>query len=256
MLAVLVAFKEEIGTFLKTTEFRELSRMGGLRVHKSDKLPHVLVAQGGFAYAAARESVKSVVSSFQPELIVTAGFAAGAKAGQVPGQIVVGDRLLAVAGTPQSWSVQERGELRTDDTILAALRSQLRGNGTNITTGATLTSPVLVNSSAMKRWIGQTFDVSTIDMESYWIAEESNRQNVNWLPIRVVLDPVEQSVSPLVGKSLEDNRPKRLARIIAHLATHPTDLAGLLRLSGQVRTAARSLSDFLTELSGTDLGRR
>ena len=111
-----------------------------------------------------------------------------------------------------------------------------------------MTAPAFVSSPATKRRLGAEYGVSTIDMESYWAVVEASRHGTPCVPIRVILDPVEQSVSRLVENTLEDTRMRRVLRSAGYLATHPKEARELLRLSGQVKLAGKSLSDLLTRL--------
>ena len=233
-----------------------MSRSDRLRFHLSDSIPHVVVAEGGLAREKAEDSVRQTVSMFQPNMIVAAGFSAGARDGHDSGRIVIGDRIVAVEGPPYTWNRGNRLEIETNQMLLNDAHTALRIVQPEPTIGSCLTAPIMVSNSAMKRWIGSTYDVATIDMESYWVAEAATRHSVPWLPIRVVLDPVDQDVCRLVGESLEDTRLRRAMRSAGHLVKHPGDLAGLLKLSIQVRRASAALAGMLAQLSRAEFATR
>ncbi len=253
MLAVAAAFRQEIGGYLKDGGFREVLRNGRLRFHLSDSLPDVVVAEGGLAQAGARECVRLAVSRFGANMIVSAGFAAGALPGQRSGSVVICDRLLALDGPAFTWRGDERMEVEPSRTVVRRIESQTRAREHGYATGSCITVPQLVASSSMKAWIGRTFGVSTMDMESYWVAEAANGASVPWVAVRVVLDPMEQDVSRLVGESLTDAPVRMALRAARHLAAHPDDALGLLKLSRQVGKSGRSLTRFLTQLSAAQL---
>ena len=252
----MAAFKQEVDRFLKAGEFSEVSRTGKLRFYQSPALPHVVVSEGGFAKDATSQCVEVVASQFKADLVVSAGFAAGSRRGQSTGSIVICDRLVTVDGPPIMWARDNRLEIETDRAMIRNVVTQMQAEEHGYDVGSCITVPQFVPSSAMKSWIGATFHVSTIDMESFWVADAARTLNLPWLPIRAVLDPVEQNVSRLVGASLNDGSLRRVGRSVFHLAANPGDTPGLLKLARQVQTAGSSLAEFLTRLSQTRLAAR
>ncbi len=247
------AFGHETRAYRKAGRFRRVAREGKLRFYESRRMPNVALAEGGFAEALAAECARRAMEMFSPSLIVCAGFSAGARAGLPTGSIVVCDKLLAVEGPVYSWGNSAHRTIETDSRALESLRVAMRPSGVEYTIGACLTSPTFVSSAAMKSWIGATFDAATIDMESYWVAREAARCGVPCLPARALLDTVEQDVSPFVGETLSDSSFRRVFRAIGRIATHPADLAGLLRLERQTRAASKALAVFLMRLSNSSL---
>jgi adenosylhomocysteine nucleosidase len=80
-----------------------------------------------------------------------------------------------------------------------------------------------------------------IDMESHAVAELAAARHVPFLVIRAVADPAERRLPAwLSGVIGADGRP--LPRpLLSGLATHPSDLAALLRLGGDARRALKTL---------------
>ena len=250
MLAVIAAFRQEVAGFLKTGSFQETSREGGLRFYTSESLPNVVVSEGGFARESARESVREVVRRFSPTLIVSAGFAGGAKPGQRAGRVVVCDRVIALEGPAYTWKRGIEREMELSTPLLAGLREKMSlddryrpARGYEI--GSCVTVPQFIANSSMKEWLGSAFDASTIDMESYWIAEAAGEMRAPFLAVRAVLDTVDQDVSPIVGRALEQGVAGSSLRSVRHLVSSPFDVFGLLALWRQVKTARKSLGDFL-----------
>lgn len=255
MLAVVAAFRQEIGEFLKAGRFRESERSDGdwgrLRFYTSRAIPGVAVVEGGFGRDGATESVRGAIArcpSGAPDAIICAGFSAGATEGQKTGDVVVGRRTVAVEGPPRAWLEGDALAIETERGALLQVRNALAGSDATYTVASCLTAPAFVSSPATKRRLGAEYGVSAIDMESYWAVVEASRHGTPCVPIRVILDPVEQSVSRLVENTLEDTRMRRVFRSAGYLATHPKEARELLRLSGQVKLAGKSLSDLLTRL--------
>ena len=256
---MVAAFRQEIGEFLKAGRFRESERPDGdwgrLRFYTSRAIPGVAVVEGGFGREGATESVRGAIArcpSGAPDAIICAGFSAGAQSqetgGLATGDVVVGCRTVAVEGPPRAWLEGDALAIETERRALDWVRDALAGSDATYAVASCLTAPAFVSSPATKRRLGAEYGVSAIDMESYWAVVEASRHGTPCVPIRVILDPVEQSVSRLVENTLEDTRMRRVFRSAGYLATHPKEARELLRLSGQVKLAGKSLSDLLTRL--------
>lgn len=254
MLAVVAAFRQEIGEFLNSGRFRESERAGRLRFYTSRAIPGVVIVEGGFGRDGATESVRGAIArcpSGAPDAIICAGFSAGATEGLTTGEVVVGRRTvapLAAGGPPCAWLEGDALAIETERRALDWVRNALAGSDATYAVASCLTAPAFVSSPATKRRLGAEYGVSAIDMESYWAVLEASRHGTPCVPIRVILDPVEQRVSRLVENTLEDTRMRRVFRSAGYLATHPKEARELLRLSGQVKLAGKSLSDLLTRL--------
>lgn len=248
-LAVVAAFRSEIGGYLRRGRFREVERSGGLRFHRSESFPQAVAVSGCLERAAAREGARAAASRYGAEMIVSAGFAAGAKSEQRSGSVLVCDRLISVDGPAFAWSRDSTLEIRPDRALLNRTLSQVGADELGYETGGCVTVPQFVANSSMKAWLGRVFDVSALDMESYWVAEAAAEARLPWIAVRSILDPVEQDVSRFVGETLRDGRFARGFRAVRHLASRPSDAPGLVRLSSQVKRRGEELAEFLTRLT-------
>ena len=252
-LAILAAFRSEIGEYLRRGGFREVSRSaGGLRFHRSESHPRVVAVEGCLERGAAREGARAAASRFGAEMIVSAGFAAGTKSGLRSGNALVCDRVVAVDGPAFAWRRGSAPEIRPDPALLERTLAQTGADGAEYATGGCVTVPQFVANSSMKAWLGRAFDASALDMESYWVAEESAAAGLPWIAVRAILDPVEQDVSRFVGDTLRDGRYRRGIRAVRHLSARPSDAPGLVKLAAQVKRCGGELAEFLTRLTAAD----
>jgi len=104
----------------------------------------------------------------------------------------------------------------------------------------------------MKAWIGATFPVGIIDMESYWVSEVAVAHGIRHMIVRSVLDPLEQTLPAFVGKAVDDESKRRWTHAVRYLATNPTHMPRLVRLAMQTRVARASLGRFLGGLAPSD----
>ena len=108
--------------------------------------------------------------------------------------------------------------------------------------------PQVVSNTQMKTWIGTTYPVSIIDMESYWVSEAAEAYGRPHTVVRSVLDPLEQTLPRFVGEMVSEGGKHKWMHAIRYVASNPTDTVHLLRLSQQVKAARASLGHFLARL--------
>ena len=126
------------------------------------------------------------------------------------------------------------------------LVQEAKRNGNECRLSGCLSVPDLVQSSSMKAWIGDTFPVGIIDMESYWVNEVAAERDIPHAAIRAVLDPVEQTLPAFVGQAVNDGRNRSWDRAVRYLVSRPAEAPRLMHLASQVRVARASLGEMLT----------
>jgi hypothetical protein len=125
------------------------------------------------------------------------------------------------------------------------IRANIPGGAAEYQVGACLTVPQFISNSSMKAWLGRTFEVRLIDMESYWVSEVARGAGVPQLSVKVMLDPVEESMPRFVGDTLSRARAYRAFRGAAYLARNPLEARRLIRLARQVKRSRTALANFL-----------
>ena len=249
MLGIVSAFKEEVGDYLSAGRFRPDGRDGALRYYRSAVEPDVVVLEGAVGRERASEATSSMIERFEPHLIVSAGFAAGAQEGLNPGDLFLCDTLMSIDGPAALWPTKTPETKSLSGMAMAdSLVHDLNG-AHSYTVGACLSVPELMSGRSMKGWIGDTFPVSVIDMESYWVSEVASSHHLPHLVVRCVLDPVGQTLPPLVGALVSDVRGPRWFKAMKHVIANPTEIPALIALARQTRVARASLCTFLGALT-------
>lgn len=246
MLAVVAAFKEEVKDYLERRAFRLESQEKPLRFYESPEEPGVVVVVGAFGRTRAEQATKRVIERYKPDYIVSAGFAGGSRGGLRPGDLFVCDRLMSMEGPASLWgttSPNERPPLVVDlpGWIVEDGEERFEYCGCMSVTQ-------LVPTSKMKEWIGTTYSVGVIDMESYWVSEMAESHGISHVVVRSVLDPLEQTLPKFVGEAVADKEGHRWIAALRYLATNLTDAPKLLELPKQVKAASASLDRFLGQL--------
>jgi nucleoside phosphorylase len=199
---------------------------------------------------SAQEATTDLLERFDPDLIVSAGFAGGVRTGINTGDLFVCDRLMSLEGPPAYWRSGDARERISDyRPSPEEIFDRVDGAYQEYALGGCLSLPQFVTSSSMKSWIGSSFPVSIIDMESYWVSQEAESHGIPSMAVRSVFDPVEQSLPTFVGDTVQEEGAGILRRAMKYILANPVETPRLISLAGQVKIARASLAEFLMALA-------
>ena len=98
MRAIVAAFREEIRDYLKRGKFRVADRDDSLRFYYQSRLvPEVVVVEGGPGKQRAVDATEQLIERYNPDLIISAGFAGSVQEGIKTGDLFICDRLLSMS---------------------------------------------------------------------------------------------------------------------------------------------------------------
>jgi adenosylhomocysteine nucleosidase len=235
VIAIIAATRDDVSELLKRGRFREERKGKHRTYYESKHRPHVIVAVGGIGAERAAACVDEVVDRYGPATVISTGFAAGIQPELKTGDIVLCDQIRQV-------------DSLTDDVNAKSIESGLLiTRDDRVIVGMCLTVPTVVTDVETKREIRQRLYPSIIDMESYWVCNAAKEKGVDCIVVRVVLDTAEQDLPGIVQYIAEDS-----GSAVSYIATHPTELAAILRLWRQVRKARVALAEYLYDLTTVD----
>jgi nucleoside phosphorylase len=245
MIAIAVALEREIEDYLIAGEFRSVDNFDRFRFYLSSIIRDVVVVIGGCGQQLSGEAANLVIEKFHPEVLLSVGYAAGARPDMVPGDVFVCKRLMSLTGEAVYWGVNTVLEKQIAESVLP----YDQWNDIDIRWGSCITVPMLVSGSSMKKWLGLNFDVDLIDLESYGVSEVAEAHGIPALIIRGVFDLMEQTLPPFVALSLHDSVSKTAIRAASYTISHPFSLRSTLALKSQARQVTESLSLFLNQVT-------
>ena len=221
--------------------------------YESALKPDVVVVEGGVGRQRAEEATRLAIERYRPLYIVNAGFAGGVKAELKAGDLLLCDRLFSLEGPATFWQADSASErsLQELDAADYLIGSAEDGHQRDYSTCGCLSVPELASGAQMKAWIGATFPVSIIDMESYWVSETAAAHGIRHMVVRSVLDPLGQTLPAFIGKAVDDEANRHWTRAIKYTAQNPTHLPRLISLAWQTKLASTSLGLFLGTLTSS-----
>ena len=237
MLGIVAAFKEEVSEYLIRGRFRLVERNGPYRFFRARRGPAAALVLGAVGKSGATEATSQLLENYGPRLVVSAGFAGAVRPDLDTGDVLACDRVLSMEGPPASWTVENANER-----LLSQASSAARNGAQPM--GCVSVSQ-FVQSTPMKAWLGKVLQVGVIDLESYWVTDVAAAHDVPHAVVRVVLDPMDRAMPNFLADSMRPGVGSARVKALRYALLRPHRVGGLLRLSGQVKLARRSLADYL-----------
>lgn len=99
----------------------------------------------------------------------------------------------------------------------------------------------LLNAEAKARMRRKT-GAAVADMESHVAAEFAARHDLAFAALRIVCDPAQRAMPPVVANALKPDGGVNHTAVLADILRAPTQIAALTRLAGEARVSFRALS--------------
>jgi len=236
---ILFALRREAGPFLR--EFKPRQRIPTAPCwawHCGPAAHSVLVLQAGVGARRMEQALTWFLDQPEkPTFLLSAGYSGALKDHEV-GTLVLATEVVDEAGG--MWQSDWPGA-RAGDCPPPLQRGRI------------LCVSRLVTDAAEKRQLGQRYDALAVDMETAVIARRCAEAGVPFGCLRIISDPVEQTLAPDLAGLLSGPRVSLWA-VVKLLLGSPRLAGELVRLERQTRLASRRLSQglvcLLTEAAG------
>lgn len=189
----------------------------------------------------AAETVQDMFSRMAPSWGLMLGFGGGLSRDHKCGDLILSSTFLDMKNPSQTIQTNRDDFIRQLHTFLLNQEQNL-----TITEGSVLTTESPILDPNEKYQLGETHAVDLVDMESAPVAEQFKAENIPFLSIRVVLDPVDLNLSPL--HSLISNREPSIAQTLSFCFRHPGSLSVFVSMIRHYLRARKSLKSLIHSL--------
>ena len=242
MIAVFAALDGELASLRRQSprQFAELRRLGAATIREG---AGVLLVRTGMGRARAQEAADAVLRDYPVASVLSIGFAGALSPSLEAGDVLLCERVLPWLGPPDgSFLPQDArttiGEaVATDAGLLGLAEEVARAVRINYRRGQALTFPKVVAQPETKARLGRLSGAHAVEMESAWIGAAARAKGVPFLALRVITDPLSETVPPLPLAAVSSSW-----RALAWLSPRPWHVPGTLRLAGHVWRAQRNLA--------------
>jgi len=232
MIGIISATKDELSLLLKNISEQELISTSSGEIVKGNLLQTpLLIAISGVGIKRARNCTRNLIQQFNPEFIVSAGFA-----GALNPKLNVGDLVVA------DWVTS----LKLNKTI--RLANKLPYIATNYTSGGLLTENSFINSREKKLDLFIESSANIVDMETWGIAETAMEKNVNLISVKAVSDTTS-SVLPRMEKIYDHDSNIDYKKSANYFKSNPSVFLNFIKFRFiDMRKARIRLNSFLEVL--------
>ncbi len=284
-LALVAARREEIAAVLRLGAWRPWRRrsesawrqrrapQGALAYQRRDHAVSILLTGAG--RDQTERAMTWLLESERPDSILSLGFAGACSANLDVGDLVLATQLHHIEGSPFDWDPDSldrspgipeapgtpgtegpHGELVADSDMLEQARAAVEMNGIDFMPSPTLTVNSLVRTAGLAAWLGQTYNVSAVDRESYWVAAAAAAAGVPCLSVRAIAYTVNETLPQVASRLPDTPSGGRFGPVLRHGVRHPRELWRQLRALRTARNALATLAGVLTSAErpprGTD----
>lgn len=108
-------------------------------------------------------------------------------------------------------------------------------------TGSLAESKGIVATGREKKYLHTHTGAIALDMESIAVAKVARKNNLPFLAIRAIADPVHMDLPKAINHSLNDHGDIVLRKLLLFIVLHPAELPGLIKLGRHFNAAKNTL---------------
>ena len=236
-IGIITAMPGETQAIIRALQHTHKNRTGGRTLHHAQFSGHELtIVESGMGFANATAAARQLIGELRPDLLLSAGFCGGISAG-----LQVGDAVLAAGLVIAS----ETGLKDVPVTIPAICRvfvSRQAAEGRRVFAGLFVSTKSIMQKGQLAARLPADAPFPVVEMESAAIALLAGENGIPFVGIRTVSDPFDEELGFALDEFCDDRMRIRIPRVLLTVARKPRIIPQLIRLAGNNRVAAASLS--------------
>jgi adenosylhomocysteine nucleosidase len=236
-IGIITAMPGETGAIIRALQRTQKIRVGGRKLHKAQHLGHeIVIAEAGMGFVNATTAARQLLDELRPDLVISAGFCGG-----IAAELQVGDVVVATGLT----IVSESGLQEVPVNISPVSRdfvSRQAVEGQRVFAGLFATTTAIMQKTQLAALLPPDAPYPVVEMESAAIALLAGEIGIPFVGLRTVSDPVDEELGFALDEFCDDRMRIRIPRVLLTVARKPRIIPQLIRLAGNSRVAAASLS--------------
>ncbi len=200
-----------------------------------------------------------LLNTEKPDSILSLGFAGACSPNLDVGDLVLATSVQHIEGSPFDWDPESLNranaeeespgavrELVADSNLLEKARTAVEMNGIDFMPAPTLTVDSLVRTAGLSAWLGDTYGISAVDRESYWVAAAAASAGVPCLSVRSIAYGVNETLPELATRLPDTPSGGRFGPVFRHSVMHPREVWRFTKSLRTARNAVATLTGVLT----------
>lgn len=241
-IVIIAAMPEEFRAVAACLGAGKTIRLGRLRAQKFNFAKHgILLVESGMGFDNAARTAGMIISEAAPDLLISAGFCGG-----IATELQVGDVVVAKKMVIASENCIEELPTATPATGLNFVARQT-ASGERIF-GGTFAGTDVITSKAKLSGMLSGYPCPVVEMESTVIALIAAENKIPLIAIRSVSDRADEELGFSLDEFCDSSLRIRPGRVLLTILRKPRIIPQLVRLAGNSRIAAKSLTAALEKL--------
>jgi len=233
-VAVVFALSVESGGFVDLLKERVTTRCHSHTEHRGQlNGRHVLVAESGVGRNAAHAVTADVIGLYQPNWVISAGFAGALQPELKRGHILMAEEVVDVTGKKLSIGLTvDRASIEASPALHV---------------GRLLTVDQLIRTRSQKEQLGTEHAALACDMETLAIAEACQPAGTKFMSVRIISDSMDDELPKEIESLLsQDSLVGKLGAATGAIFHRPSSVKDMWKLKEDALKATDRLARFLT----------
>ena len=246
-IAILGAVTEEIAGIK-----REINISDRVRLDKSEAWfgkyqgRNIVLVRTGVGRKRAQNATQQVIDKFNPEVIISMGYAGALTEGLNVGDMFVASTILSPESDSNSFEMDDPKNLKW----LELAKKTPPPENVKLKIGRLITVDMVVHTPKAKKELGSRFRAEAVEMETLEIALLTRVNKIAFISIRGISDAVNHELIDCSSFLGSDGELSKL-RAGWYILTHPKSLKNAFSLRSNTQIATQNLTDFISRLIST-----
>ena len=243
-IAILGAVTEEIAGIK-----REINISDRVRLDKSEAWfgkyqgRNIVLVRTGVGRKRAQNATQQVIDKFNPEVIISMGYAGALTDGLNVGDMFVASTIFSPESDSNSFEMDDPKNLKW----LELAKKTPPPENVKLKIGRLITVDMVVHTPKAKKELGSRFRAEAVEMETLEIALLARVNKIAFISIRGISDAVNHELIDCSSFLDSDGELSKL-RAGWYVLTHPKSLKNAFSLRSNTQIATQNLTDFISRL--------
>ena len=243
-IAILGAVTEEIAGIK-----REINISDRVRLDKSEAWfgkyqgRNIVLVRTGVGRKRAQNATQQVIDKFNPEVIISMGYAGALTEGLNVGDMFVASTIFSPESDSNSFEMDDPKNLKW----LELAKKTPPPENVKLKIGRLITVDMVVHTPKAKKELGSRFRAEAVEMETLEIALLARVNKIAFISIRGISDAVNHELIDCSSFLGSDGELSKL-RAGWYVLTHPKSLKNAFSLRSNTQIATQNLTDFISRL--------
>jgi adenosylhomocysteine nucleosidase len=242
-IGIITAMPEETAAVTRALGQTQKKKSNNCTLYHAQVAGHeIVVAEAGMGFVNAAAAARQLIDQIRPDLVVSAGFCGGISAGLRVGDVVLATGLVIVS---------DQGLNEVPVVIAAVSRDfvfRQAAEKKRVFGGLFATTQAIMPKERLAAMLPADAPYPVVEMESGAIALLAGEKGIPFVGLRTVSDPFDEELGFALDEFCDDRMRIRIPRVLLTIARKPRIIPQLIRLAGNSRVAAASLSQAMGRL--------